>query len=149
MELKTNNKTIILNPTTKKIIKLTKEYKEKNLHNLFFKMVNENDIEVLVNIINALAELEDGTKAFQNTDEVCDFIDEYNKENNRAYEDIFKEMAEFINEMGFFNKKMSKKELEEQMKNPLATINMTDMMNDAIKSTVGETIKEEFKGYLG
>ena len=112
MKLIAENKTIELVFTTRKIVNISKLLGEKNFEDLYFKAMNENDLDALSKIIFTFAEdIENGAKSFKSSEEVYDFLDCYKKENNKSYEDIFKEIAEVINEEGFFNTKMSKKDL--------------------------------------
>lgn len=46
MELVTRKKTINLVFTTRKIVNITNILKEKNFEDLYFKAVNENDLEL-------------------------------------------------------------------------------------------------------
>ena len=50
------------------------------------------------------------------------------EENKKTYKDIFEEIAEDINEEGFFNSKMTKKELKDKMSSPLSSMNMNDVI---------------------
>ena len=98
MELVTRNKTINLVFTTRKIVNITNILKGKNFEDLYFKAVNENDLDALAKIIYAFAEDEAGIKSFKTSDEVFEFIDDYKEENNKAYGDIFNEIAGAIND---------------------------------------------------
>ena len=89
MELVTRNKTINLVFTTRKIVNITNILKGKNFEDLYFKAVNENDLDALAKIIYAFAENEAGIKSFKTSDEVFEFIDDYKEENNKEYCDIF------------------------------------------------------------
>ena len=112
MNLNLKNKKVELIFTTRKIVNLTKDIKEKNLEDLYFKIMNEKNIEALAALINEFAENTDtGLKAFNNIEEVYEFMDSYMLENQKTYDDLFNEIAEAINEEGFFKSKMSKEEL--------------------------------------
>ena len=119
MILETKNKKINLVLRTRKIADIAKQLKGKNFEDVYFKAMNEFDIEVLSKIIFILAENEDKTSSFKNQTDVYDFIDDYMKENNKTYKDIFTEIAEDINKEGFFNSKMTKKQLEDKMSSTL------------------------------
>ena len=78
MELKTNNKTIELVFTTRKIVNITDVLKGKNFEDLYFKAMDENDIDSLSKIIYSFAEdVENGAKSFKSSEEVYDFLDDY------------------------------------------------------------------------
>lgn len=142
MKLETNNKTINLLLRTRKILDITNSLKSKNFEEAFFKVLNNKDIEALSKIIYSLAENEEGNHAFNNSTEVYDFIDDYKRENNKTYEDIYKEIAELINKEGFFNRKITDKELKTLISNPLSQINLDEITKNAIEkaiTTVAET----------
>ena len=144
MELKTNNKTIVLVFTTRKIVNITNLLKGKNFEDLYFKAMNESDLDALSKIIYSFAEdPENGAKSFKSSEEVYDFLDDYKKENNKSYEDIFKEIAEVINEEGFFNTKMSKKDLTQKTLNPLSGIDMNSLMKESAEKAVTKIVEQE------
>ena len=87
MELKTNYKTINLVFTTKKIVNISKILGNRNFEELFFRVMNENDVEALAQIIFVFAEDETGLKSFKNIDEVYDFIDDLISEGKKSYGD--------------------------------------------------------------
>lgn len=146
MNLNLKNKKVELIFTTRKIVNLTKDIKEKNLEDLYFKIMNENNIEALVNLIYAFAEDTDtGLKAFENIDKVYDFIDEYMKENQKTYDDIFNEIAEAINEEGFFKTKMTKEEMKEKISNPLLSLNMDEVIKTSAEKAISNIAEVEFK----
>lgn len=138
MILNTTEKKIELRFTTRKIIALTKELKNKNLSELYFKALAEEDIEKLVKVIQNFAEDENGNVAFKKFDEACEFIDKYMKEQNKTYTDLYNELGNAINEEGFFQKKYSEKELQDQKKNLLYNLDM----NELIQSTVLEEMQK-------
>jgi len=107
MELVTRKKTINLVFTTRKIVNITNILKEKNFEDLYFKAVNENDLDALAKIIYAFAEDEAGMKSFKTSDEVFEFIDDYKEENNKAYGDIFNSRCNKW--WGFFQKPNDKR----------------------------------------
>ena len=144
MELKTSNKTIELVFTTRKIVNISNQLKGKNFEDLYFKAMNDNDLDALSKIIYSFAEdIENGSKPFKSSEEVYDFLDEYKKENNKSYEDIFKEIAEVINEEGFFNTKMSKKDLTQKISNPLSGIDMNSLMKESAEKAMTRIVEQE------
>ena len=143
MELKTKNKNIILVFTTRKIVNISNVLKGKNFEELYFKALNESDLNALSKIIFAFAETEEGVKAFNHSEEVYEFIDEYKTENQKTYDDIFKEIAEAVNEEGFFKMKMSKEELTSKMSDPLSGIDMNKMLKDVTEKVAVKVIEKE------
>lgn len=149
MVMKTEKLTIDLVFTTKKIVRLTEELKGKNLSDLYFKALNNSDIKSLATIILAFGELEGKSPFNSDINKVYDFIDEYKKENKKTYEDIYKEIAEVVNEEGFFTKKMTKEELTEKINNPLASLDLEETIKNAANKVATNTMTEAFKGYQG
>ncbi|HIQ90999.1 MAG TPA: hypothetical protein IAB27_05195 [Candidatus Coprosoma intestinipullorum] len=148
MILKTENKTVELVPTTRKIVTMTKENKAKNLNEYFFSVVNDKNIEGLANIIYSFAENEDRKgKPFNNVYDVYDFIDTIRSEQNKSYNDLFNELGEAINEMGFFNEKMTKDQLKSAMDNPMAGLDMKKMISQSTEKAITDVVSEEFRGY--
>lgn len=147
MFLKTEKKSVELRPTTKKIVRMTKERKAKNLNEYFFNVVNDCDVEGLASIILSFAEKENGSSAFNSLSEVYDFIDDLRSEQDKSYEDLMKELGEMINDMGFFRKKMTKGELKEMMENPIAGIDMKTVISNSTEKAISEVVSEEFRGY--
>lgn len=148
MILKTEKKTVELIPTTRKIVQMTKENKTKNLNEYFFTVVNDNNIEGLATIIYNFAENTDKpSRPFNGMNEVYDFIDDIRKEQGKSYKDLFKELGEMINEMGFFNEKMTDEELNEAMNNPMMGIDMKKMISTSTEKAISEVVSEEFRGY--
>lgn len=143
MELKTKFKTIKLVFTTRKIVNLTNILKGKNFEELYFKIVNESDLDSLSKIIYAFAEDEAGIKSFKSSDEVFDFIDDYKEENSKTYDDIFNEIAEAINEEGFFKSKMTKEEMEQKISNPLSKINTESIIKASAEKAVAQIVEKE------
>lgn len=144
MELKTQNKTIVLVFTTRKIVTISNLLKGKNFEDLYFKAMNENDLDALSKIIYIFAEnAENGARAFINSEEVYDFIDDYKKENDKTYEDIFKEISEAVNSEGFFKKKMSKKELTEKISNPLSGLDMNNVIKQSAEKAITKMAEQE------
>ena len=144
MELKTKNKKIELIFTTRKIVNITNILKEKNFEDLYFKAMNEKNLDSLSKIIYTFAEdIENGAKSFKTSEEVYDFLDNYKKENNKSYEDIFREIAEVINEEGFFNTKMSKKDFTQKILNPLSIIDMNSLMKESAEKAMTKIVEQE------
>ena len=94
-----------------------------------------------------LAENEDKTSSFKNNTEVYDFIDDYMAENDKTYKAIFEEIAEAINEEGFFNSKMTKKDLKDKMSNPLSSMNMNEVIKNSAEKAITKVAEQEFQGY--
>lgn len=150
MIIETKNKKINLIFTTRKIVNVTNILKEKNFEDLYFKAMNENDLDALSKIIFIFAEDEAGLKSFKSSEDVYDFIDDYKQESGKTYQDIFKEMAGIINDEGFFNTKMNKKQLQEKTSNPLSGINMNEVIKSSAEKAISKVAQEEvFKGYMG
>lgn len=144
MELKTSKITATLVFTTRKLVKVTALLKGKSFEDLYFKATNENDLDALSKIICIFAEdSENGASIFKSSEDVYDFIDEYKKENNKSYEDIFREVAEAINEEGFFKTKMSKKELNEKITNPISSINLDEIVRKSAEKAIGKVVEAE------
>lgn len=119
MELSTQNRTLILKYKTRRIVSITQEMKIKNFEELYFNAMSENSIEALAKIIYIFGEDKNsgltGKNNFPKLEDVYDFIDSYMEENKKTYAEMFKEIAEDINEMGFFNSKMTTEELEKKI----------------------------------
>lgn len=143
MELKTQFKTIKLVFTTRKIVNISNTLRGKNFEDLYFKAMNENDLDALSKIIFTFAEDEAGIKSFKTSDEVYDFIDDYKAETNKSYADIFNEIAEVINDEGFFKEKISKKELKQRVSNPLSGINMEQIVKTSAEKAIGKLAEQE------
>ena len=149
MILETENKKINLVYRTKNIVKVTNLLQGKNFEELYFKASNTNDIEALSKIIFVFAEeIDSGLSAFKGSDEVYDFIDAYKAEKQKSYQDIFKEIAEDINEQGFFIKIMTKEELTNKIINPLG-LNMEEIIKSSTEKAVQNIATEELKVSLG
>lgn len=144
MELKTKNKTIVLVFTTRKIVNISNILKGKNFEDLYFSAMNEGDLNALSKIIFTFAEDKNGVKAFNSSEDVYEFIDDYKAENNKSYEEIFEDLAEVINKEGFFNKKMTAKELKAKMSNPLSSVNMNDVIKNSAEKAIAKVAEEQF-----
>lgn len=148
MILETKNKVIKLVLKTRNIITICNLLRNKNFEDAFFTAVRDNDIEALSKIIYALAEEEGANIAFRNIAEVQDFLDDYKAEQNKSYADLFKEIAEEVNAEGFFKKKMSKKELNEAISNPLSNMNMNDLVQKSAENAITKIAQDQFTGYM-
>ena len=144
MELKTKNKTIVLVFTTRKIVNISNILKGKNFEDLYFSAMNEGDLNALSKIIFTFVEDKNGVKAFNSSEDVYEFIDDYKAENNKSYEEIFEDLAEVINKEGFFNKKMTKKDLKAKMSNPLSSVNMNDVIKSSAEKAIAKVAEEQF-----
>lgn len=148
MILETKNKTIAIVLRTRKIVRVAKLLKTKNFEDAYFKALQDNDIEALSKMIMIFGEGEiDGKTIFKNDEEVQDFLDEYKKEQNKSYEDIFNELTEVINEEGFFIKKRNKKELQEMISNPLSGTNMNELVQRSAENAISKIAEEQFQGF--
>ena len=147
MILETKNKKINLVLRTRKLADIAKQLDGKKFEDVYFKAMNEFNLEALSKIIFILAENEDKTSAFKNSTEVYDFIDDYMSENKKTYKEIFEEIAKDINKEGFFNSKMTKEELEGKMSNPLSSINMDELIKNSAEKAISKVAEEQFQGY--
>jgi hypothetical protein len=146
MIIEIKNKKVNLVLKTRKIVEIAKLLKNKNFEEAFVKAYSILDAETLCTLIYKLAETEDGFALFKNTDEVYDFIDECRVEGLNANE-LYKRIAEALNEEGFFKKKMSKKELENLTSNPLSTINMNELVQKSAENAMSKIAEQQFQGY--
>ncbi|MCI8482399.1 MAG: hypothetical protein HFJ27_04965 [Clostridia bacterium] len=147
MILETKTKTINLVLKTKKIVEITNTLKNKNFEEVYFKAVQNNDLNALSKIIYTLAEDNEGKHSFNNSEEVYDFIDEYKKEKGKTYQKIFEELTEVINEEGFFTNKMTKKQLTEMISNPLSGTNMNELVQKSAERAISKMAEEQFQGF--
>ena len=114
---------------------------------MFFKGVKETNLKTLAIFLEEFSENEDKTKSFNSLDEVYDFIDDLKVENDKVtYETIYRDLAEEINSMGFFNKKMTAKELEKILNDKIPDINV-EMIVNKMSEQAGKELAGEFKGY--
>lgn len=157
MVLEANNKRITLELKTRKIVDIITLAGAKNFEDYFFKTLYNKDLKALSEIIYSLVKVSEGeTRPFTSSTAVYDFIDEYKYEKNKCYEDIFNEIAEFINSEGFFNTKMSPEELEAKKNNLMTSMDMEKVMDSVLKDVSKEVARDEiqdrksqdtFKGY--
>ena len=144
MKLKTKNKNKKLVFTTRKIVNISNILKGKNFEELYFKAMNEADLDALSKIIYTFAEdSENGAKSFKTSEDVYDFLDDYKAENNKTYEEIFNELAEAINEEGFFKTKMSKKDLVQRLSNPLLGMDMNNIVKQSAEKAITKIAEQE------
>lgn len=146
MILETKNRIVTIVLKTRKIVRLANLLKTKNFEDAYFKAIQENDIEALSKMILIFGEI-DGKTCFNNAEEVQDFLDEYKREQNKSFEDIFKELTEVINEEGFFIKKRNKKELQEMISNPLSGTNMNELVQRSAENAISKIAEEQFQGF--
>lgn len=147
MILETKNKTINLVLKTRKIVEIANTLKNKNFEDAYFKAVQNNDLNALSKILYTLAEDNEGKHAFNSSEEVYDFIDDYKKETAKTYKNIFEELTEGINEEGFFTKKMTKKQLTETISNPLSGTNMNELVQKSAEKAISKIAEEQFQGF--
>ena len=147
MILETKKQKINLVLRTRKIADIAKKLEGKNFEDVYFKAMNEFDLEALSKIIFILAENEDKTNAFKNSTDVYDFLDDYMAENKKTYKDIFEEIAEDINKEGFFNSKMTKEQLKDKMSSPLSSMNMNEVIKNSAEKAIAKVAEQEFQGY--
>ncbi len=144
MILKTSKQTIELVFTTRRIVNISNLLKEKNFEELYFKAMNESDLDALSKIIYTFAEdPENGAKSFETSEKVYDFLDDYKKENEKSYNDIFKEIAEAINNEGFFKTKMSKKDFSQKISNPLSNIDMNKVIKESTEKAIQKVTEQQ------
>ena len=151
MILKVKDKEYSFTATMKKIVAMNKKLKVKNLRDAFFRALNNVDFEFLADFLLAFA---DEPKELNNdANKVYDlmeaWVNEATEEDPRNYEDIYKLLAEEINDKSFFGKKMTEKELKAQMDNPLADFDINQVISNTAEKVMGEVVAEEFKGYKG
>lgn len=147
MILETKKQKINLVLRTRKIADIAKKLEGKNFEDVYFKAMNEFDLEALSKIIFTLAENEDKTSSFKSNADVYDFIDDYMEENKKTYKDIFTEIAEDINKEGFFNSKMTKEQLKDKMSSPLSSMNMNEVIKSSAEKAIAKVAEQEFQGY--
>lgn len=134
-------------PRTRKVVDLTEKLKTKNLNELIFTALNDGDVKVLAELIKAFAENEDEKPTFSSLGPVYDFIDTWKDENSKGYVDLFKEIIEVVNEMGFFKTKMTEEELDKTMKDPVPFLDMKEIAVNSAQKIMDEIAQEEFRGY--
>ena len=145
MILKTDKKEVSVRLTTRKIVELTDKLKGKNLTECYFGMVREQSIPKLAIALQTFCEDEEGRTAFHTQAEVYDFIDDYKKENNASYEDIFNMLTHEVNDEGFFQKRYSEEELIDQQTSYLSGLDMSEIVQKAVQDITKETLKMDDK----
>ena len=144
MIIETKSKKVTLVYRTRKIVKITSLLKGKNFEELYFKAFSESDIDALSKVIMIFAEDENtGLPAFESSENVYDFMDDYMSEKEKTYQDIFAEIAEDINKMGFFRTKMTEEVLKAKMENYMVLdINkiVEASAKEALKNVVGQEL---------
>lgn len=148
MIIEIKNKKVNLVLKTRKIVEIANLLKNKNFEEAFVKAYSIVDQETLGILIYKLAETEDGFALFKDIDEVYDFMDECRIE-GLNYNELYKKIAEALNEEGFFKKKMSKKELESLTSNPLSAINMNEIVQKSTENAMSKIAEQQFQGYKG
>ena len=132
---------------------MNKKLNVKNLRDAFFKALNNVDFEFLADFLMEFADndVQKGLSGDYNRvyDLMEAWVNEATEEEPRSYEDIYKLLAEEINDKSFFGKKMTKEELETQMNNPLADFDINQVITNTAEKVMGEVVAEEFKGYKG
>ena len=144
MLIETKNKTINLVLRTRKIVDIANLLKNKNFEDAFIRAYSELDMEALSKIIFKLAEDENGNAVFDKSDEVYDYIDECRKEEIMPI-DLYKKIAEALNDEGFFKKKMSKKELTALISNPLSTIDVNKIIKSSAEKAMENIVSAELQ----
>lgn len=151
MILKVKDKEYSFTATMKKIVAMNKKLKVENLRDAFFRALNNVDFEFLADFLLAFAnepkELNNDSNKVYDLMEA--WVNEATEEDPRNYEDIYKLLAEEINDKSFFGKKMTEKELKAQMDNPLANFDINQVISNTAEKVMGEVVAEEFKGYKG
>lgn len=135
--------------TMKKIVAINKKHKVKNLRDAFFRALNNVDFEFLAEILMSLADDETKKELNGDVNRVYDLVEAWVNANEKDYQDVYKLVAEEINDKSFFGKKMTEEELKGQMNNPLANFDIEEVLNKTAEKVVGEAVAEEFKGYKG
>lgn len=147
MILETKNKTIKLIFKTRKIVDISNVLKNKNFEEAFTKAYAVCDLDALTKMLYILAEDEDGKVVFTSSEQVYDFLDDYRKESKCTFVEIYRKIAEELNNEGFFKNKKTKKELEEMTSNPLSTINMNELMQKSTERAMSKIAEEQFQGF--
>lgn len=147
MIIETKNKKINLVFRTRKIVDISNSLKNKNFEEAFVKAYAICDLDALTKMIYTLAEDEEGKHVFNSSEEVYNFLDDYRNETKVNVIEIYKKIAEALNEEGFFKKKKSKKELEEMISNPLSTMNMNELVQKSAEKAMEAIAVEQLQGY--
>lgn len=149
MILETKNKTVKLVFKTRKIVDISNILKSKDFEEVFTKAYAICDLEALTKMLYILAEDENGKNIFTSSEEVYLFLDDYRKEKKTSFMEIYKKIAEELNEEGFFKRKKSKKELEEMISNPLLAINMNELVQKSTEKAMSKIAEEQLQDFKG
>ena len=153
MILKVRDKEYSFVATMKKIVKINKELKVKNLRDSFFRALNNVDFDFLANMLQKFADEETSKILNGDVNKIYDlmeaWVNEATEEEPRDYQTLYNLVAEEINDKSFFGKKMTKEELISQMENPLADFDINQVITNTAEKVMGEVVAEEFKGYKG
>lgn len=153
MILKVKDKEYSFVATMKKIVKINKELKVKNLRDSFFRALNNVDFDFLANMLQKFADEETSKILNGDVNKIYDlmeaWVNEATEEEPRDYQTLYNLVAEEINDKSFFGKKMTKEELISQMENPLADFDINQVITNTAEKVMGEVVAEEFKGYKG
>ena len=144
-----NEKEFKLIPRTRKVIDLTDRLESKNLNDLIFSSLRDVNIKVLAELIKAFAEYEDKKAVFSKIDDVYDFIDKWIEETGKGHKELFTEVAEVVNEMGFFKEKMTPEDLKKEIESPAINFDLQELMKNSAQKFVDQMAEEEFKGFRG
>lgn len=131
MKIKTEKKEIDLIIKTKGIIEITDNHPNENIHNLFFEKAKACDVKFLSELLKEFS-YNNNEKAFKDIDEVYTFIDDYANTN-----ELYEKIGESISEAGFFQKKLSLKEIKEEMQ---YTTNLDNLISEQIEKIVVEEL---------
>lgn len=153
MILKVKDKEYSFVATMKKIVKINKELKVKNLRDSFFRALNNVDFDFLANMLQKFADEETSKILNGDVNKIYDlmeaWVNEATEEEPRDYQTLYNLVAEEINDKSFFGKKMTKEELISQMENPLADFDINQVITNTAEKVMGEVVAEEFNGYKG
>lgn len=143
MKINTEKLKIAMEYKTRKIVNITNLLKGKNFEDLYMKAISENDLDALSKIIFTFAvDINTGLSPFKSSEEVYDFIDDYMKEQGKSYQDIFREIAEDINEAGFFKTKMTKEDLAKKITNYVA-LDINKIVEASARNVVEKIAEQE------
>lgn len=136
-------------PRTRKVVEITEKIKGKNLNEVIFGGLKDNDLKTLAELLKAFTELDNDKVAFNSINAAYDFIDDYMIEKECTISELYKEVIEVVNEMGFFKKKMTAEEIAKEIENPISDINLDQIIQQTAEKAIAEIAQEEFKGYQG
>lgn len=122
-------------------MKILDAFETNNIKDVIFDGLNKMDVRKLAIIIQQLASPE----KWSITD-IYDFIDAYKAEHECTIKDIYVDIINDFNDHYFFDVKMTREELEETIKNPLA-IGMEEIMMRAVKQSIEQIATEKVMNY--